>query len=111
MNSVERAAPEPSQGGSSLEAKLDEQDRLNVPRLLLNDGHSLPQLGFGVWQIDNADAPEPFCLLRLHVQHTARLYCACRRRIPAGVECQPVTRVRLHPTVGAPRPPPQFALA
>jgi hypothetical protein len=58
MNSVERAAPEPSQGGSSLEAKPDEQDRLNVPRLLLNDGHNLPQLGFGVWQIDNADAPE-----------------------------------------------------
>jgi hypothetical protein len=58
MNSFERAAPKPSQGGSSLEAKPDEQDRLNVPRLLLNDGHSLPQLGFGVWQIDNADAPE-----------------------------------------------------
>ena len=56
MNSVERAAPEPSQGGSSLEAKLDEQDRLNVPRLLLNGSHSLPQLGFGVWQIDNAEA-------------------------------------------------------
>jgi hypothetical protein len=54
MNSVERAAPEPSQGGSSLEAKLDEQDRLNVPRLLLNDAHSLPQLGFGVWQIPDA---------------------------------------------------------
>ena len=31
---------------------------MNVPRLLLNDGHSLPQLGFGVWQIDNANAPD-----------------------------------------------------
>ncbi|WP_247991603.1 aldo/keto reductase [Bradyrhizobium sp. 186] len=26
--------------------------------VLLNDGHALPQLGFGVWQIDNARAPE-----------------------------------------------------
>ncbi|MDA9404497.1 aldo/keto reductase [Bradyrhizobium sp. CCBAU 45389] len=26
--------------------------------VLLNDGHSLPQLGFGVWQIDNANTPE-----------------------------------------------------
>lgn len=30
----------------------------NVPMVLLNDGHALPQLGFGVWQIDNARAPE-----------------------------------------------------
>ncbi|WGR75230.1 MULTISPECIES: aldo/keto reductase [unclassified Bradyrhizobium] len=30
----------------------------NVPMVLLNDGHSLPQLGFGVWQIDNANAPD-----------------------------------------------------
>ena len=42
----------------SLEAGLGERHRLNVPLVLLNDGHSLPQLGFGVWQIDNAGAPE-----------------------------------------------------
>ena len=30
----------------------------NVPMVLLNDGHSLPQLGFGVWQIDNANTSE-----------------------------------------------------
>jgi diketogulonate reductase-like aldo/keto reductase len=47
-----------SHGAPPLEAKPNEQDRLNVPRLRLNDGHSLPQLGFGVWQIDNANAPE-----------------------------------------------------
>jgi len=29
-----------------------------VPMALLNDGHVLPQLGFGAWQIDNAIAPE-----------------------------------------------------
>jgi diketogulonate reductase-like aldo/keto reductase/peptidoglycan/LPS O-acetylase OafA/YrhL len=46
-----------SQAGSSPEAVLDERSP-NVPRVLLNDGHSLPQLGFGVWQIDNAGAPE-----------------------------------------------------
>jgi len=44
--------------GSLLQDVLDEQSRPNVPRVLLNDGHSLPQLGFGVWQIDNARAPE-----------------------------------------------------
>ena len=37
--------------------------------------------------------------LRNHVRHTARLSRACGRRIPAGAECQPVTRVRLHPAV------------
>jgi diketogulonate reductase-like aldo/keto reductase/peptidoglycan/LPS O-acetylase OafA/YrhL len=47
-----------SQAGSSPEARFHEQDRPHFPRLLLNDGHSLPQLGFGVWQIDNAGAPE-----------------------------------------------------
>jgi hypothetical protein len=44
MNSVERAAPEPSQGRSSLEAELDEQDRLNVPQLLRAAG------GYGIRQ-------------------------------------------------------------
>ncbi|WP_249139536.1 aldo/keto reductase [Bradyrhizobium japonicum] len=29
-----------------------------VPMVLLNDGHALPQLGLGVWQIDDAIAPE-----------------------------------------------------
>jgi len=46
------------QAGSLLEVVLDEESRPKVPRVLLNDGHSLPQLGFGVWQIDNARAPE-----------------------------------------------------
>jgi diketogulonate reductase-like aldo/keto reductase len=62
MNSVERAAPELPQGRTighqSVMAKPGEGNGLNVPRLLLNDGRRLPQLGFGVWQIDNADAPE-----------------------------------------------------
>jgi 2,5-diketo-D-gluconate reductase A len=31
---------------------------LQVPQISLNDGHSIPQLGFGVWQIDDAKAPE-----------------------------------------------------
>jgi diketogulonate reductase-like aldo/keto reductase/peptidoglycan/LPS O-acetylase OafA/YrhL len=48
----------PSLGGSLSEQKPFECSGLNVPRLLLNDGHSLPQLGFGVWQIDSASAPE-----------------------------------------------------
>jgi diketogulonate reductase-like aldo/keto reductase/peptidoglycan/LPS O-acetylase OafA/YrhL len=48
----------PSQGGSLPQDKPDESNGSNVPRLLLNDGNSLPQLGFGVWQIDNAKAPE-----------------------------------------------------
>src|SRR6478672_8592638 len=30
----------------------------DVPRLVLNDGHSIPQLGLGTWQIDDAKAPE-----------------------------------------------------
>jgi diketogulonate reductase-like aldo/keto reductase/peptidoglycan/LPS O-acetylase OafA/YrhL len=47
-----------SQGGSSPEEEPVKCSGLNVPRLLLNDGHSLPQLGFGVWKIDNANAPE-----------------------------------------------------
>src|SRR5882757_6338369 len=50
--------PPKSQNGSSPHVQLDGEDRPNVPRLLLNDGHSLPQLGFGVWQVDNANAPE-----------------------------------------------------
>jgi len=29
----------------------------DIPNLLLNDGHSLPQLGIGVWQIDDATTP------------------------------------------------------
>ena len=29
-----------------------------VPRLRLNDGHEIPQLGFGVWQIENKEAPK-----------------------------------------------------
>jgi 2,5-diketo-D-gluconate reductase A len=29
-----------------------------VPRIALNDGYSIPQLGFGVWQIEDAKAPE-----------------------------------------------------
>lgn len=29
-----------------------------VPRIALNDGHSIPQIGFGVWQVDDARAPE-----------------------------------------------------
>jgi 2,5-diketo-D-gluconate reductase A len=29
-----------------------------VPRIRLNDGHSIPQLGFGVWQVHDAKAPE-----------------------------------------------------
>lgn len=48
----------PSQSGSSPQVQLDGEDRPNVPRLLLIDGQSLPQLGFGVWQIENAKAPE-----------------------------------------------------
>jgi 2,5-diketo-D-gluconate reductase A len=32
--------------------------RPEVPRISLNDGHSIPQLGFGVWQIDDLNAPE-----------------------------------------------------
>lgn len=47
-----------SQTGSLPEEKPNECSGLDVPRLLLNDGHSLPQLGLGVWQIDNANAPE-----------------------------------------------------
>ena len=47
-----------SLASSPLEAELDERNCANVPRLLLNDGHSLPQLGFGAWKIDNAGAPE-----------------------------------------------------
>jgi diketogulonate reductase-like aldo/keto reductase/peptidoglycan/LPS O-acetylase OafA/YrhL len=47
-----------SQGGASPEEEPVKYSGLNVPRLLLNDGHSLPQLGFGVWKIDNANAPE-----------------------------------------------------
>ena len=41
----------------------------------------------------------------------ARLWRACRRRIQADVESQPVARVRLHPAVGAPRYRHQIALA
>jgi diketogulonate reductase-like aldo/keto reductase/peptidoglycan/LPS O-acetylase OafA/YrhL len=52
------SAAAPSESGSSSEQKPFESPGLNVPRLLLNDGHSLPQLGFGVWQIDNTNAPE-----------------------------------------------------
>src|SRR2546423_6785072 len=29
-----------------------------VPRIALNDGHSIPQLGFGVWRVDDERAPE-----------------------------------------------------
>jgi 2,5-diketo-D-gluconate reductase A len=29
-----------------------------VPRILLNDGQSIPQLGFGVWQVDDEKAPK-----------------------------------------------------
>jgi 2,5-diketo-D-gluconate reductase A len=31
--------------------------RYEVPRLLLNDGHSIPQLGLGTWLIGDAEAP------------------------------------------------------
>jgi hypothetical protein len=78
MSSVGQAAPEPSQGGSSLEAKLDEQHRLNVPRLPLNDGHSLPQLDFGAWQIDNADAPE-IPGTAIHAGYRLIHACECRK--------------------------------
>jgi diketogulonate reductase-like aldo/keto reductase/peptidoglycan/LPS O-acetylase OafA/YrhL len=52
------SAAAPSQGGSLPEQKPFECSGRNVPRLLLNDGHSLPQLGFGVWQIDGASATQ-----------------------------------------------------
>jgi hypothetical protein len=52
------SADAPSQVGSSLEAKPDQRNGPSVPRLLLNDGNSRPQVGFGVWQIDNAKALE-----------------------------------------------------
>ena len=42
----------------------------------------------------------PDCPLRHPVRHTARLWHACGRRIQADAGCQPVTRVRLHPTIG-----------
>jgi 2,5-diketo-D-gluconate reductase A len=29
-----------------------------VPRILLKDGQSIPQLGFGVWQVDDEKAPK-----------------------------------------------------
>ena len=29
-----------------------------VPRLVLNDGQSIPQIGLGMWQTDDAKAPE-----------------------------------------------------
>jgi 2,5-diketo-D-gluconate reductase A len=32
--------------------------RHEVPRISLNDGHSIPQLGFGTWQVDDVKAPE-----------------------------------------------------
>ncbi len=32
--------------------------RLEVPRIVLNDGWSIPQLGLGTWQIDDGVAPE-----------------------------------------------------
>jgi 2,5-diketo-D-gluconate reductase A len=32
--------------------------RPQVPRIALNDGHSIPQLGFGVWRVDDEKAPE-----------------------------------------------------
>jgi 2,5-diketo-D-gluconate reductase A len=31
---------------------------VQIPQIALNDGHSIPQLGFGVWQIDDTKAPE-----------------------------------------------------
>jgi diketogulonate reductase-like aldo/keto reductase/peptidoglycan/LPS O-acetylase OafA/YrhL len=48
----------PSQGCSLPEDKPRERSGSTVPQVALNDGHRLPQLGFGVWQIDNASAPE-----------------------------------------------------
>lgn len=29
----------------------------SIPSLLLNDGHRIPQLGLGIWQVSNADMP------------------------------------------------------
>jgi 2,5-diketo-D-gluconate reductase A len=31
---------------------------MNVPRLILNDGHTMPQLGAGVWQVPDRDTGE-----------------------------------------------------
>jgi D-xylose reductase len=30
----------------------------HIPNLKLNDGHSMPQVGFGLWKVDNAAAPD-----------------------------------------------------
>lgn len=41
-----------------------------IPQILLNDGHSIPQLGFGVWQITDEKAPET---IRAAIQSGYRL--------------------------------------
>lgn len=48
-----------------------------APRLALNDGRTIPQVGFGVWQIAQADAPEVIGeALRVGYRHidTAQIY-------------------------------------
>jgi len=48
-----------------------------VPSIRLNDGHHIPQLGFGTWRIDNADAAEKVAFaLKTGYRHidTAQFY-------------------------------------
>jgi 2,5-diketo-D-gluconate reductase A len=43
---------------SKAESRLMPRGGLEVPRIVLNDGRSIPQLGCGTWQINDAIAPE-----------------------------------------------------
>ena len=43
---------------SNAESQPTPRGALEVPRIVLNDGWSIPQLGLGTWQIDDAMAPE-----------------------------------------------------
>jgi 2,5-diketo-D-gluconate reductase A len=43
---------------SNAESQPTPRGALEVPRIVLNDGWSIPQLGLGTWQIDDAVAPE-----------------------------------------------------
>jgi 2,5-diketo-D-gluconate reductase A len=58
----QRAAGGASSGGSSPASGPSQpvsrgRSRSEVPRLQLNDGNGIPQLGFGAWQIEDAAAP------------------------------------------------------
>jgi 2,5-diketo-D-gluconate reductase A len=40
-------------------AQASSQTNPALPHILLNDGRSIPQLGFGVWQVSNSDVTTP----------------------------------------------------